>query len=488
MLRRWRVSLAAALLIFGALESARAAPRNIVFILVDDMRYDALGVLNLFFETPHLDALAKNGTLFKNSFVTTSLCSPSRASILTGQWAHTHRVLDNSTPLDPATPIFPSLLQGAGYETAFIGKWHMGGETDAPRPGFDRWVSFRGQGLYTNQTFNVDGKQTQTTGYNPDQITSFAVEFLERQHEKPFFLYVSHKAVHADFVPAERHLGSYEGKTWPRPGTMADTEENYRGKPDWVRKQRNSWHGVDGLYNKTVDFDVFVRKYAETLRAVDDSVGKIVAALKGQGLLDSTLLVFTSDNGFQFGEHGLIDKRTMYEASIRTPLIVHCPELLPAGNSRDEMVLNVDFGPTFLEAAGVAVPPTMQGRSFFGMLNGTRAAWRDAFVYTYFWERAFPQTPTVLGLRTDRYKLMRYHGIFDRYELYDLEQDPGETNNLVGEFYTTTQAGNVEQRILGTDVPPETKALFRELDARLNKELDALGCSREPNWSPLAGR
>lgn len=452
------------------------------------MRYDALGSLNPFFETPHLDALAKNGVLFKNSFVTTSLCSPSRASILTGQWAHTHRVLDNSTPLDPATPIFPSLLQGAGYETAFIGKWHMGGESDAPRPGFDRWVSFRGQGVYVNQTFNVDGTPTPTQGYNPDQVTEFATEFLRRPHEKPFFLYVSHKAVHADFVPAERHLGSYDGKTWPRPATMADTEENYRGKPDWVRKQRNSWHGVDGLYNKTVDFDAFVRKYAETLRAVDDSVGEIVDTLKEQGLLDSTLLVFTSDNGSQFGEHGLIDKRTMYEASIRTPLIVHCPELLPADGSRGEMVLNVDFGPTFLEAAGVAVPPTMQGRSFFGLLKGRSTAWRDAFVYTYFWERAFPQTPTVLGLRTDRYKLMRYHGIFDRYELYDIADDPGETNNLVGNFYTTTQAGNVEQRVTGTDVPPEVRTLFRELDTRLNKELDALGCAREPNWSPLAGR
>jgi N-acetylglucosamine-6-sulfatase len=460
---------------------ATAAPRNIVFILTDDQRFDALGLLNPFFETPHLDALARDGILFENAFVTTSLCSPSRASILSGQWAHRHGVLDNNTPLDPATPTFPRALQQAGYETAFVGKWHMGGDTDQPRPGFDHWISFRGQGVYINQQFNVNGEHVNTKGHNADRVTDFAVEYLRRPHEKPFLLYVSHKAVHADFVPAERHAGSYADRSYPRPATMADTVENYAGKPAWVRAQRNSWHGVDGMYNHTVEFDDFTRRYAETLRSVDDSVGRIVATLDELGLLKSTLLVFTSDNGFQFGEHGLIDKRTMYEASIRVPLIAHCPDLFAGGQRRAQMILNTDFCPTFLEAAGLPIPDSVQGASFYPILTNAQAPGRDAFVYTYFWERDFPQTPTVIGIRTERYKLMRFQGVFDRYELYDLQNDPNETKNLVGDYFVTTQALSNDFRIRA-GAPAETRDLFNQLDTRLNALLDKIGCKREPRW------
>ena len=470
--------------------------RNIVFILIDDQRFDAIGRIEPFFETPHLDALMQNGVFFENAFVTTSLCSPSRASFLSGQWAHKHGVLNNSTPLSPDTPTFPKELQRAGYETAFVGKWHMGGGSDAPRPGFDRWVSFRGQGVYFNPTFNVDGKHVRREGYTTDLITEYAEEFLDRDHDAPFMLYVSHKAVHANFEPAPRHQGDYEGRRYPFPASMADTEENYRGKPNWVRAQRNTWHGVDGLYDNRIDLEQFTLRYAETLKAVDDSVGRIVAKLEERGLLDSTLLVFTSDNGFQFGEHGLIDKRTMYEASIRIPLIVHCPELFEGGQRRKQMVLNTDFNPTFLEAAGVDIPETVQGESFWGVLNDASRPGREAWVYTYFWERSFPQTPTVLGVRTDRYKLMRFHGIFDRYELYDLENDPHENNNLIAAFYTTTEAGNVEARIrnatasryrdrLGKDIDPEAvKELFQSLRAKLSQELQRIECAPEPNWRP----
>lgn len=476
--RCWAVIWIVLVMAAGA---ASAAQRNIVFILTDDQRYDAIGALNPYFETPHLDALAKSGILFENAFVTTSLCSPSRASFLSGQWAHRHGVLDNSTQLDPETPTFPRALQDAGYETAFIGKWHMGGESDAPRPGFDHWVSFRGQGIYLNQIFNVNGEHVRTEGHNVDRVTNFAVEFLKRPHDKPFMLYVSHKAVHADFVPADRHKGSYADRDYPRPASMADTDDVYAGKPAWVRAQRNTWHGVDGMYNKSVDFDDFTRRYAETLRSVDDSVGQIVATLKELGLLDSTLLVFTSDNGFQFGEHGLIDKRTMYEASIRIPLIAHCPELFTGGQRRAQMILNTDFCPTFLEAAGAPIPDSVQGKSFYPILTDANAPWRDAFVYTYFWERSFPQTPTVLGIRTDRYKFMRFHGIFDRYELYDIQNDPDEMNNLVADYFVTTEAGNNEPRIrVGADA--ETKAVFNQLDTRLNQLLDEIGCMREPRW------
>jgi len=470
--------------------------RNIVFILIDDQRYDAIGRMVSFFETPHLDALMANGVFFENAFVTTSLCSPSRASILSGQWAHKHGVLNNSTPLRPETPTFPKELQRAGYKTAFVGKWHMGGSSDAPRPGFDRWVSFRGQGVYSNPTFNVDGEQVRREGYTTDLITEYAEAFLDEEHDAPFMLYVSHKAVHANFEPAPRHKGQYEGRRYPFPASMADTEENYRGKPDWVRAQRNTWHGVDGLYDNSIDLEQFTLRYAETLKAVDDSVGRIVAKLKSRGLLESTLLVFTSDNGFQFGEHGLIDKRTMYEASIRVPLIVHCPELFEGGQRRKQMILNTDFNPTFLEVAGIKIPETVQGESFWDVLNDATVPGREAWVYTYFWERFFPQTPTVIGLRTDRYKLMKFHGTFGRYELYDLENDPHEMNNLIGALYTTTEAGDATSRVraataaryserLGEGVDAKAlRELFQSLHAKLNEELARIECAPEPNWRP----
>ena len=497
--------LAAALGLLAAAAPALADERpNIVFILIDDQRYDAASALgHPFLETPHLDRLIERGVLFENAFVTTSLCSPSRASILTGQYAHRHGVLDNRTRLDPETPTFPRELQRAGYRTAFVGKWHMGGTSDEPRPGFDRWVSFPGQGLYYNQTFNVDGERVPRQGYTTDLITDYALEFLDgaEGEDAPFLLYVSHKAVHASFRPAERHLGSYAGQRYPPPATMPNRHENYEGKPNWVEAQRRSWHGVDGLYDNSVDFQQFAVDYAETMRGVDDSVGRIVEALEQRGLLESTLLVFTSDNGFQFGEHGLIDKRTMYETSIRVPLVAMAPWLDggAGGLRRSEMIVNLDFAPTFLEAAGVEVPGTVQGRSFLGLLEAGPDAepppWRDAFLYEYFWERAFPQTPTVLGVRTDRYKLMRFHGVWDRYELYDVRNDPDERRNLLGGYITRHGAGNVETRLRVAAAEAarnpredwarevlELKALFDRLSGRLDELLDETGAFREPGW------
>ena len=333
-------------------------------------------------------------------------------------------------------------------------------------------------------------------GYVTDRITDYAVQFVEQEREGPFLLYVSHKAVHSPFAPAERHAGSYAGRRYPYPASMADTDANYRGKPAWVRAQRNSWHGVDGMYDGRVDMEQFVIDYAETMRGVDDSVGRIVEALARTGVLERTVVVFTSDNGFQFGEHGLIDKRTMYEASIKVPLIVRAPAVVTGGARRSEMILNIDFAPTFIDIAGAELPASMQGRSFLDVLDGTSSSWRDAFLYEYFWERAFPQTPTVLGVRTDRYKLMRYHGIWDRYELYDLERDPDERDNLLAEFITTTGIGNVETRVLGGRTEAlrallgsgaedeELKELFRGLSQRLDELLAETGAAAEPNWRP----
>jgi len=462
----------------------KTAARNIIFILIDDQRYDSFGFMgHPFLETPHLDRLASSGVQFVNAFVTTSLCSPSRASILSGQYAHRHGVLDNNTRLPADTPTFPKELQKAGYDTAFIGKWHMGGSSDEPRPGFNRWVSFRGQGVYYNPTLNVDGERVKREGYLTDMIAEYAVDFINKDRQSPFFLYVSHKAVHAMFEPAERHKGCYKDKKYVHPDSMADTDENYRGKPAWVRAQRDSWHGVDGMYNGAVEFDTFVRDYAETLRAVDDSVGAILEALREKGILDETLLIYTSDNGFLFGEHGHIDKRSMYEESIRVPLLVHCPALVKGGQKRDEMIVNVDYAPTILEAAGLDVPQTVQGRSFYGLLDGSEKRWRDAFLYEYFWERSFPQTPTVLGVRTDTHKLMRYHGIWDRYELYDLEKDPKEMNNLLADFTIEHEAGTLDD-LIRRNADDGLKELFAGMTSSLDGLLQELECESEPNWRP----
>jgi N-acetylglucosamine-6-sulfatase len=475
----------AGLAVLGSRPAAAAPnrPRNLVFMLIDDMRFDAMGFMNDYYDTPHIDALAKGGMVFENCFVTTSLCSPSRASILSGQFAHTHGVLNNSTNLPADTPTFPQELQKVDYETAFVGKWHMGGTSDAPRLGFDHWVSFKGQGVYHNQTFNVNGEHVPRKGHTSDRVSDYAEEYLESVGEEPFCLYLSHKAVHGPFDPPKRHKGSYAGKSYPRPASMANTDENYRGKPAWVRAQRQSWHGVDGMYDNKIDFEEFTHAYPELLGAVDDSVGRVMATLKKKGMLEDTLIIFTSDNGFQFGEHGLIDKRTMYEASIKVPLIAHCPSLFKGGQRRTELIQNIDFAPTLLEAAGQTVPDSIQGRSFYKVLTGNESDWRDSILYEYYWERSFPQTPTVLGVRTERHKFMRYHGVWDRYELYDLKEDPDEMNNLLADYMIENEGGTLDRHIR-RNAPEGLKALFESMSGKLDRLLKETGSAREPNWRP----
>lgn len=462
--------------------TASAKRPNFVFILIDDLRYDALRCLgHPWLDTPHLDALAAGGMIFDRSYVTTSLCSPSRASILTSTYAHKHGVLDNVTSLPDNLTLFPALLRNAGYRTSFIGKWHMGGKEQGGHPAFDHWVSFPGQGNYMGQTLNVDGESVKQDGYITDVLTDYAVNFMDKSKQDPFCLFLSHKATHASFIPAPRHKGCYADKTYPRPASMENTEENYRGKPAWVRAQRDSWHGVDGMYDKKVDYDDFTRDYAETVRAVDDSVGRVVDQLRASGQLENTLIVFTSDNGFLFGDHGLIDKRCFYEPSVRVPMIAHWPGVVAPGTHCAKPVINLDHGPTFLEAAGIGLPDTFQGRSYLSLLKGEEAEWREAFVYEYFWERSFPQTPTVLGLHTGRYKFAQYHGIWDKYELYDLDNDPEEMNNLLGDFIATTESGTLDN-LIAREASGEIGELFRRMRKGLSDELEKIGCSAEPRW------
>ncbi len=407
--------------------------RNVVFVLTDDHRYDALGFLKAqpFLETPHLDSLAREGVHCKHAFVTTALCSPSRASILTGRYAHSHRIVDNNTAIPPGTRYFTQDLQKAGYATAFIGKWHMGNASDDPQPGFDHWVSFRGQGSYVPSAngLNVNGKRVPQKGYITDELTDYALDWLGgRPKDKPYFLYLSHKAVHGTFIPADRHKGRYKNAQYKYPESMA-TEFPHR--PMWVRNQRNSWHGADFPYHVERDVASVYKDYAETLLGVDESMGRLLEALRKRGELDSTLIVYMGDNGHAFGEHGLIDKRTAYEESMRVPFLARCPELFSGGRTVNEMVANIDIMPTVFAAAGMPAPRGIDGRSLLPVLGGNASGWRQSLLYEYYWERNYPQTPTIFALREDRYKFIRAHGVWDLDELYDLAEDPFETRNLI---------------------------------------------------------
>jgi arylsulfatase A-like enzyme len=420
--------------------SRAATPRNVVFILSDDHRYDFMSFMKgapPFLKTPSLDRMAAGGAHVRNAFVTTALCSPSRASILTGQYAHRHGVVDNSSPIPSGTTFFPQSLQRAGYRTAFLGKWHMGeaDADDAPRPGFDHWVSFRGQGVYNDPVLNINGQRRQVRGYTTDVLTDQALEWLKgrgtAEPDRPFFLYLSHKAVHAEFVAAPRHQGRYANERIPRPETMANTEANYRSKPHWVKEQRYSWHGVDYMYHGAMQFDGFYRAYCETLLALDESVGRVLDYLDAAGLSESTLVIYMGDNGFLLGEHGLIDKRNAYEESMRVPMLAYAPGFIEPGSTITQVVRNIDVAPTLLELAGVARPDDMDGRSVLPVLRGESVTWEGELLYEYYWEYAFPHTPTTLAIRGDRYKFIYYPGVWDLQELYDLETDPQERHNLI---------------------------------------------------------
>jgi N-acetylglucosamine-6-sulfatase len=432
-------------------------PRNVIFILSDDHRHDFMGFTGKVpgLQTPNLDRLAHEGAHCVNAFVSTALCSPSRASILTGQYAHTHTIVDNQAPMPEGLKMFPQYLQLAGYQTSFFGKWHMGDQDDKPQKGFDHWVSFKGQGVYYNPVLNVNGKQVtySDSSYITDVLTDHALEWLKnREQQKPFFLYLSNKAVHAEFMPAKRHQGKYKDQKIDYPPSMfltaTDTSKTYalgkkqlptekplqvnlRDIPEWVRRQRYSWHGVDHMYNGQIEFDDFYRQYLEVLLGIDENIGRMLAYLKETGLDKSTMVIYMGDNGFSFGEHGLIDKRHMYEESMRVPLLVWCPEMIEPETKITQLVQNIDIAPTILELAGVEKPEQMQGMSFTNLLQQKQVAWRDKVFYEYYWEDAFPQTPTIFGVRADRYKYIFNHGVWGINELYDLQNDPLEVNNLI---------------------------------------------------------
>ena len=403
-----------------AVGSEQAARRpNIIFILTDDQRYDAMGCVgHPWLKTPNMDRLAKEGVMFENAFVTTSLCSPSRASFLTGCYAHTHEVfMNNGRDPNPSVPTFPQLLRKVSYQTAFIGKWHMA-RANSPRPGFDHWVSFSGQGRYDKNNLNVDGQIVRSEVYITDELTNYAVRFLKRKHDRPFMLYLSHKAVHGPFKPAGRHENLYsdiEIKSRHNPN------DNLATKPEWGRKMDKDWKSQ-------------IRDYMRSLAAVDESLGRVLETLEAEKILDNTVIIFAGDNGYFHGEHGgMWDKRAAYEPSIRIPLLMRYPPLARPGARCDAMVLNIDLAPTILELAGLSVPGTMQGQSWLDVLRGGPG--RESFLYEYFQEvdRKYKR-PTVLAVRTKRWKYVTYP-LADKLteELYDMKNDPEELNNLIGD-------------------------------------------------------
>ncbi len=351
----------------GASAAETSRPRNVIFMLSDDHRYDFIGChpqAPKFLETPHLDRLAREGSHCVNAFVSTSLCSPSRASILTGQYMHHHRVVDNQRPVPAGTVFFPQYLQDADFATAFVGKWHMGHDNDERRPGFDHWISFKGQGTYFDPVLNVNGQREQFTGYNADILTRLAIQWLdkERPRDKPFFLYLSFKAVHYPFQPAPRHQGRYRAAAIDYPATMARTERNYLTQPRWVRDRRYSIHGIDhmetGAFDKdpVPDFDELYHGYCEAVHSLDENIGRVLDFLDREDLASNTLVVYMGDNGFHLGEHGFYDKRDAFETSIRVPLLARAPGLIRPGTKVTQMVQNIDVAPTLLAATGTAAP------------------------------------------------------------------------------------------------------------------------------------
>jgi N-acetylglucosamine-6-sulfatase len=429
--------------------SSRTNPSrpNIVFILVDDLRWDELGCTgHPFVKTPNIDRIAREGAMFRNAFVTTPLCSPSRASFLTGQYAHTHGIIDNVDRSAASRQLvtFPSLLNQSGYATAFIGKWHMGND-EKPRPGFDRWVSFKGQGTYIDPDINEDGKEIKTSGYTTDVLNGYAVEFIKRKHDQPFLVYLAHKAIHPEvkqnddgsvdlsaserFIPAKRHERAFTHQRIPRRPNYGRTPE---GKPALQRQIGN----LPALGPATVTSDEAILGRQRTLLAIDEGVGEILKALKETGQLDNTVIVFTSDNGYFYGEHGLsVERRLAYEESIRVPLLVRYPKLIKPRTVRDDVALNIDVAPTLLELAAVSIPASTQGRSLVPLLRGLRPQWRTSFLIELYSDKVFPRIVQMgyKAVRNQRWKYIHYLELNGMDELYDLKNDPYEMRNLIDE-------------------------------------------------------
>ncbi len=432
---------------FAIVLGAHAQERsNLVVVLVDDLRFDDLACAgHPFVKTPNIDRIAHEGARFRNAFATTPLCSPSRASILTGLHTHHHGILDNTNRSEQSHRLktFPQSLQKHGYRTAFVGKWHMGND-DSPRPGFDHWVCLQGQGTSFDPLLNINRQREKFTGHTTDVLNQKALEFLRKTNEGPFCLYLAHKALHPEliqrddgsisdpdagrFLPAERHKTLYADESIPRRLNVLDSLED---KPALSRKIE----GLEPLGAKTGTSDETVRDRLRMLAGVDEGIGQIFDELERTHKLDETVIVFTSDHGYWYGEHGLsVERRLAYEEAIRIPLLIRYPKLITPGLLIDEFVLSIDLAPTLLELAGTKSSSQIDGQSLVPLLKGeVPSDWRTSFLIEYNTETVFPRMVNMgyRAIRTKQWKYIQYQDLDGMDELYDLKSDPYEMDNVI---------------------------------------------------------
>ena len=433
---------------------------NIVFIMSDDHASHAMSCYgSKINRTPHIDRIAQEGMRFDNFFCTNSICTPSRAAILTGTYNHINNVTTLDTPMDNRLQTYPKHLQAAGYQTAIFGKWHLGiGPNHCPT-GFDEWAVLPGQGRYHNPEFIFkapDGGAWRTVkGYATDLITDMSLDWLDRRdREKPFCLMVHHKAPHRPWYPDEAHEGLFLNEDVPEPDTLYDDYSN-RASAAQAAEMRVGPHmnSIDLKCEVPLElpenelrswaYQRYIKDYLRVVASIDDNVGRILDYLEDHNLTENTLIIYTSDQGFFLGDHGWYDKRFMYEESLRMPFILRYPEKVIPGTVNQDIVLNIDIAPTFLDLAGVPVPKEMQGKSFSAILEDNLTTdWRESMYYRYWMHKAHHNVYAHYGLRTKRYKLIYYYadaldqaGTIDEsyepeWELFDLDMDPFELNNV----------------------------------------------------------
>jgi arylsulfatase A-like enzyme len=447
--RRQALGLMAAAPAFGA---PRPRP-NILYIMADDHASHAISAYgSRINKTPHLDRLAQGGMRMNNVFCTNSICTPSRAAILTGQYSHRNGVYTLNDQIDPARDNAAKQMQAAGYQTAMIGKWHLG----TMPTGFDHWNILPGQGVYYDPVFiDRDGKK-QHKGYCTDLIADFSLEWLRaRDRSKPFFLMCHHKAPHRPWDPAPKYAQLFDGQTIPEPDNLYD---HYEGKPASVAqvKMRVGEDSMERDVKRKIPPDLkgdalrkwayqyYIKDYLRCIQSVDDNVGRLLDYLDQDGVAEDTIVIYTSDQGFFLGDHGWYDKRLMYEESLRMPFLVRYPRAIRPGTTNDDIVLNIDFAPTFLDYAGRRAPGQMQGRSFRSNLEGrTPGNWRRGMYYRYWMHNSNDHhVPAHYGLRTREWKLIYYYGkplnmkganepaTTPDWELFDMKNDPREMKNL----------------------------------------------------------
>jgi len=447
---------------------------NILFVMSDDHASHAMSCYgSRINQTPNLDRIAREGMRFDNCFCTNSLCEPSRAGILTGTYNHVNGVTTIGAHLDNRLENVAKILQRDGYQTAIVGKWHLGQGTDHWPTGFDYWNILQGQGPYFDPEMVRNGEKVQYSGYTTDLITDLSLDWLKgRDRERPFFLMYHHKAPHRHWEPDGKHAQLYEDVDIPEPRTFDD---DYSNRAHAAREARMRVaddlneldlkqpvpEGLNAAEEKSWKYQRYIKDYLRCVASIDDNVGRVLDYLEEEGgIVEDTIVIYTSDQGFFLGDHGWYDKRFMYEESLRMPFIIRYPREIEAGSVCEEMMLNVDFAPTWLDCAGIDIPDHMQGRSCRPLLNGdTPSDWQQAIYYRYWMHLSHHNVAAHYGVRTHRYKLIYYYGdacgqpnaIDERrdpeWELFDLQEDPCELNSVYGDPAYSDVASDLTRKL-----------------------------------------